>query len=103
MSGLASWLLSAFTWLLDGAWNVFAGLVNAIIVAFCSFFSMVVNLLPTTQVTAPDPISSDPTFLSTLNWFIPVNHMVVSLGVYIAAMLLYFGLGPLLRFFKIIH
>ena len=103
MSGFASFILSAFGWLVDGLWNLFATLINTIVLAFCTLFDQVLNLLPTMSVDAPAQFSTDPTFLSTVNWFIPVNHIVLSLGVYLAAMLLYFGAGPLLRMFKIIH
>lgn len=101
MGAFADWLKNLFGWAFDCLWNLLVDLFNAIIVAFCAIFSTIIELLPTVDASAPVSIT-DSDFLGFLNWFLPVGHMVQSLGLYITAMLLYFGIGPLLRWVKVI-
>lgn len=102
LNDFANWLKSLFSWLVDAIWNVVVDIINAFILALCSLCEGVISLLPTTSTSAPSDPSSILNFVATLNWFLPIDHLIVSIGLYCTALALYFSLGPLLRWVKVI-
>lgn len=102
LSDFANWLKSLFTWLVDSIWNVIVDIFNALIVALCALCDGVINLLPTTSTTAPTDPSSINDFIAYLNWFLPIDHILASVVFYCTALALYFSIGPLLRWVKVI-
>lgn len=97
---------SFFGWLLDAIWNSLVDFLNAVIAGVSSLFTIFLNMLPDAGSVSGISAPTDPTavqdFLGYANWFLPLNHIVASIGLYITATLLYFGIGPLLRWVKVI-
>lgn len=102
MDSFASWLISLFSWVIDAIYNVLVAVINAIVTVFCTFFDLVLNLLPTMSVSAPVSLDGESQFMGILNWFLPIGHIVNSITLYGTAMLLYFGVGPILRWIKVV-
>ncbi|MBU4176910.1 MAG: hypothetical protein L6364_04050 [Desulfobulbaceae bacterium] len=100
-SWLTDWLVGILRWFGQAIYNGTIKLVNAVIAALAAFVDMVLALLPTTSFDTPGSVASE--WLGTMNWFLPINHIVFSLGMYSTALLIYFGTGPILRWLKVIR
>lgn len=106
MSGLFSMLLdwtnAALTWL----YNLFIDLIQSCLDLFFAFALSIVSLFPS---GAPVPsFGSTPSsaafsaFINGLNWFFPIGYLVSVVTFFVTAMLAYFFIAPLARWFKLL-
>lgn len=100
-SWLTDWLVGALRWFGQLLYNGTIKALNALISAIGAFIDTVLAILPTTSYIAPGSFA--PEWLGALNWFLPVGHIVNSLAMYATAISLYFGVGPVLRWLKVIR
>ena len=106
MGAFASWLAdfakSFLTWL----YNHGIDFAQSAIDTFVAFVLSCVGLFP----AAPSPISNGaipvgPVFqmvITTINWLFPVAFLIVVIGSTVSAMLVYFGIAPVLRWLKVL-
>lgn len=82
--------------------TAFMHLINIIIKALGALITLVFSLLPNSpfQFLMNGTISS---FLSGLNWFIPVTEIIVTLEVWVSAILVYYLYSIALRWIKAIE
>lgn len=98
----AAWLTTLFDKLVALLYNVIVDIFNLVILAFAQLGIAASYLLPSIDFAPPQfPVVAN--FLGYLNWFIPINHIIVSLGLYSTAIVLYFTIGPILRWVKVIQ
>lgn len=100
-SWLTDWIVGVFDWFLQEIINGLIWIINQTILAICALAGMIIDLLPSASYTVPGGIDSS--WLGVMNWFLPINHIVASLAVYISAMLVLFGVGPILRWVKMVR
>lgn len=100
-SWLTDWLIGALEWFGQLIKNGIIEIINALIVAIAAICDAVIALLPESSYTAPGTVES--TWLGVVNWFLPLNHIIYSLGMYLAAVLVLFGIGPVLRWLKVVR
>lgn len=98
-----SWLTNFISSMLDRLIGLLHNLVidfcNAVIVALSSAVLAVVNFLPSGSASSAGSVSS--LFLGTINWFLPIPGIIASLTMYFSGWLLYMGIAPLTRWFKV--
>ena len=100
-SWMTDWLVNILRWFGQAIYNGTIKLVNAIIIALAAFVDTVLSLLPTTSYSTDGAFDSS--WLGTLNWFLPISHMVNALAMYAAAVTLLFSVGPILRWLKVVR
>jgi len=101
----------SFLWLIDGISKAFVDFFNFVIQTIADFCLIVIGILPDSvsgvDLSLPGDLavisSSDgQSFMSILSWFLPINHIANSLMIYLFTVVLYFSVGPILRWVKII-
>lgn len=106
LSAFASWLVSLFNYLIDSLYEGTINAINAIISGVGAAIAFVVGLLPDMgayNFTPPVSAPGQQDFLGFINWLLPVNHLVSSISLYVAAIILYFAMAPVLRWFKVVR
>lgn len=78
-------------------------IINPIIEQVGSFFYKCIDYLPTFRV---DNLLNTDAFggqlLSWINWFIPMSALASGVGILVVSWTAYFGIAPLLRWFKFV-
>lgn len=99
---LLDWTNAAMTWL----YNLFIDFFQSFLDIFFSFAVSIVSLFP---AGAPLPsLGASPTtvafssFINALNWFFPIGYLVSVVTFLVTAMLAYFFIAPLARWFKLL-
>jgi len=84
---MLNWLVDALNYLIAGLGWVLTALLG---------------ILPASPIQAIDnsPVSQ---YLGYVNWFIPVSDMVVELGLFCTAVLIYYAIGIVMRWGKVIE
>lgn len=106
MSAFASWLMGFARVFLTWVYNYGIDLINAAIKGLCTFVVSLASLFPSANSSLTvGTLSGDATssiFITSLNWLFPIAYLVTVVGVVVAAMVAYFAIAPLLRWFKVL-
>jgi hypothetical protein len=106
MSALAAWLMGFAKVWLTWAYNSCIDLINGGIQGLCTFIISLLTLFPK-DVTDIN-IVAQPTntvmsmTIQALNWLFPMSYLVTIIGFVILGMASYFGIAPILRWFKVL-
>ena len=107
LNGLTTWLLTFGKTFLSWLYNNGIDFINAVISAICTAALAVINMFPAGS-PVPSPLVSpaaSPTlaaFINALNWFFPIGYFVSLLTFVAAAMIAYFTIAPVARWFKLL-
>lgn len=103
-SQLLGYLKDLGLWLLEKLVDGLVVLGNLLIEAVAAVFSLLVAMLPNSfgfdlsNVSLPPSLSS---VLGWVNWFFPVDTMVICLAAYLTVLLAWFAIRPVLRFIQV--
>lgn len=75
--------------------------INAIVNFFITFVNGLINILPDSPIDKIK-ININNTFLSYMNWLIPINEILQLFGIFVGVYLAYLAIAFILRFFKVI-
>lgn len=94
---------TAITWL----YNSFLDMVQAIFDGVCIAVTTVVSLFPAATSTpspllAPASSATLSAFINALNWFFPIGYFVTLVTFAATAVIAYFTIAPLARWFKLL-
>lgn len=107
MEQFATWLVDFVKDVVVWFYNCAVDLLNVCISGICSFAVSVVSLLPETQIlpSAPDAPTSVlfDNVVTALNWLFPMGYFVSMVGFFVAAIILYATVAPVLRWFKLLR
>jgi hypothetical protein len=106
MSAFAAWLMGFAKVFLNWGYNCFIDLINAFIVALCTFIGSLIGMFPSGSASlSPGSAPVSATFtaaITTLNWIFPVTYLLTCFGVLTMGMAAYFGCAVVLRWFKVL-
>lgn len=80
--------------------NALVWLINQLIKAIGKIGEMMVNILPSSPFILVERIEIP--YLNYLNWIIPIEEMIVILGYWLSAIVVYYVVQVILRWVKII-
>lgn len=101
---LLGYLKDLGLWLLDKLVEGLTILGNTIIELIATTFSFLVGLLPDSigfnleTINVPSGLAE---VLSWVNWFFPVDTMILCLGAYLSVLLAWFVIRPVLSFIQV--
>ena len=98
-STLMSFIKSALYWFFELLYNGFIDIVNLIISALAGVFTSVISLLPGSSINFTIP-SALQNILGYIAWFLPLSTMFASIAVFCSALLVYYGVRPILKFIQ---
>lgn len=81
--------------------NLIIKFINAIVNFFVNFINGFLDLLPESPIDKIN-INLNNTFLSYLNWLIPINEIIQIMSIFAGLYLSYIAISFILRFFKVI-
>lgn len=107
MSAFAQWLSGMLNTVVEWFYNALIDLLQSFSDVLIDFILVVVSLFPQVNLmTAGQPSSPSgeamSIFLQTLNWIFPVSYLLDLVAFGSAAMLAYFFIAPLARWFKLL-
>lgn len=83
-------------------WNWFVGGLNNIIAGLANVVKSISSILPESPIKAIDnsPVGQ---YLGYINWIIPVNAMLVEIGLFCTAVFIYYAWQVILRWLKAVE
>lgn len=98
----ARWLATNLGQIWGAGKEVGIELVNQMIAQLATVLDFLTSWLPDYTLPTFTQLSNDNQALTLLNFFVPVDVMVVILGMWLTSEVLYIGVAPVLRWFKLI-
>lgn len=102
LSAFTSWLWNAIINWLSYLYNSAVDLINGAIAGFVVVVAAVAAMLPDYQVPVPSQIIDQNSWLSTLNWLLPISFFINVISMMVVAYSLYLVVGTLLRWGKVL-
>lgn len=103
METLKDFFLELARWFLQQLWEIVVLTVNFLIETFVAFITWVLSLFPSYTVPTPATLTETYPFLSPLNYFFPIDFAVSCVTMYIFSLTLYYSIGVLLRWARVIR
>ena len=107
MGAFASWLMGFAKSFLAWGYNDIIDLLNGAISGLCAFIGALVALFPSASgnslvlPTAPGG-AVFAMVITTLNWLFPMQYLLTVISFLTIGMVAYFGIAPVLRWFKVL-
>ena len=80
--------------------NYLVDIINGLIELISTIFSGLLYVFPSSDLTFDAPASLV-AISGHINWFIPINSMVIALGLVCASYVAFFSIRPILKFIQV--
>jgi hypothetical protein len=103
ITGFTNWLWSVVLYILVALVNSFITVFNYFIELLASFAYAVTAILPEYTVPALSSFIEQSSFLSTLNWLLPISFFIDCLSMLVFGYAAFYIFGPALRWVKLLR